>query len=230
MKRAVLILFVFISLTAISQTKSNLTISTTGTSNLKIRLGEYRYSLQDRTTTFQEMNPGTYDLVIYQWQKKPDGNSDYVQVYNKNVQLTAGRHTEISILRFGKVSWDEGPIVADNWNDNYNNPWPSQGGYQHNRNVQAVDATQFAQIRKTINSEFGDANMLSVAKVALKNNLFTCAQIKDIAKLFFTDDTKLSFTKYAYDYVVDKGNYITVGDVFYSSLVKKELLYYIGNK
>jgi hypothetical protein len=231
MKKAVLILFVFLSLAAMGQNRSNLTISTTGNSNLKIRLGNNRYSFQDRTATFQGLQPGNYDLAIFQWQKKPDGRFDYVQVYNSSITLTANRHTEISILRFGKMAWDEGPIVADGWSDSYTNPDPTNPSNNSNGyNQQAIDNVQFASIKKSISSEFGEENMLRVAKVALKNNWFTSKQIKEIANVFFSDDTKLSFGKYAYDFVVDKGNYIVVGDVFYSPQKRIALLDYIGNR
>jgi hypothetical protein len=224
------LLAILFSYTVFAQNKSNLTISTTGSSNLKIKLGNNRYTFQDRTATFQGLNPGNYDLIIYQWQKGPDGRFNYIQVYNNTIKLTASRHTEISILRFGKMAWDEGPIIMDEWDDSYKNPDPEAQGDHYNYSQQPMSDEQFATIKKTINGEFGDENMLRMAKLALKNNYFTTKQIRDIAKLFFTDDTKLSFTKIAYDHVVDKGNYITIADLFFSSEHKQSLLEHIGNQ
>ncbi|MBK8300355.1 MAG: hypothetical protein IPK90_07875 [Chitinophagaceae bacterium] len=59
------------TLFCLAQIKGNVTISTTGTNNLKIKFGGKQYSLQDRSVTFQSLEPGNYSLIIYQLQQKP---------------------------------------------------------------------------------------------------------------------------------------------------------------
>ena len=115
-----LLIAAFTSIT-FGQNYSNLTIGTTGTTNLKIRFAGKQYSLQDPKVTFQSLTPGTYKLAIYQLQNKGNGQ-EYVEVFNNDVTLTAQKHLEVMVLRFGKVVWDAGDIVKDDWNQTYQNP------------------------------------------------------------------------------------------------------------
>lgn len=225
--------FVIATLFCLAQNTSNLTISTTGTSNLKIQFNNRKYSLPDRSVTFQSLQPGTYPLTIFQLQPKRGGGSEYIKVFDKTITLTAQKHLEIAVLRFGKTYWDENYIERDDWNENYNNPSPVRDnghGRDYNDRDQPATAAQFEAIKRAISNEFSDANKLATAKVVLKNNLLTTDQIKTLANLFFSDSNKLEFAKYAYDYCYDKGSYFTVAEVLFSSTNRRELLDYIGNK
>jgi hypothetical protein len=227
MKKIIFFLFsTFFISTAFTQNYSNLTIGTTHGANLKIRFAGKQYTLQDPKVTFQTLNPGTYGLTIYQWQNK--NNGEWIEVFNNNITLTAYKHMEIMVLRFGKVSWDEGYIVKDTWNESYQNP---QGNNQTNRQTnQAASDEQFQQIKKAITNEFSDADKLRTAKVILKNNLLNTTQIRSIMKLFFSDNEKLQFAKFAYDYCTDKGSYFTLGNEFFSSGDKDKLMDFINSK
>lgn len=107
------------TLFCLAQIKGNVTISTTGTNNLKIKFGGKQYSLQDRSVTFQSLEPGNYSLIIYQLQQKTTGGTAYTEVFNNNITVNAKKHLEVSVLRFGKIAWMKallnpmtGPIPA----------------------------------------------------------------------------------------------------------------------
>lgn len=227
----------FIGLFVTAQNNSNLTISTTGNGNLRIILAGKRYSLQDRSVTFQSLAPGSYTLTIYQWKLRGNGQgSDYSIVYDRSITLSANRHLEVCVLRFGNVATDEQAIDRDNWNENFRNPEPDrewrQGneGYDRRGYGRPVNETDFARIKKAISGEFYDEDKLTMAKVVLKDNWFTAEQIKQLGNLFFYDDNKLAFAKFAYDYCTDRGNYFLVADILFYESNKKELLKYIGNR
>ena len=225
-------LLVFFTSTLLAQSTSNLTISTTGTSNLKFKLGNYKYSPGDRTTSFQGLTPGTYDLVLYQLQPRINGGSEYVQVYNSSIKLTAGRHLEVTVMRFGKIAWDEGNIQADNWNDSYNNPSPlgADNTYTTGSSWEQMSAERFATVKGQVRKEFSSETQLAVAKAAIKNYWVTTAQVKELCEIFFGDDPKLALAKYAYDNCSDKGNYLNLLDIFFSSTNKNNLLNYINSR
>lgn len=229
MKKILFTLFSFLpAFFCLAQNNSNLTISTTGSNNLKIKFNEKQYSLQDRSATFQGIKPGTYSLIIYQLQLKGNGNKEYEEVFNNTIILKAQRHLEISVLRFGKTVWDEGDIAADDWANDFTNPVASSGngsGINH-----LVDNTQFEKIKKAINDQYYDDDKLVYAKVIVKDNLFTSEQVIALCKLFAYDDSKLNIAKYAYDYCTDKGNYFTVTSVFYYNDTRNELMKFIGSK
>lgn len=228
-------LFSLLVISLAAQTKSNLTISTTGTSNLKIIFNGYKYSLQDRTTTFQALSPGNYPLVIYQWRNR-NGISQYDKVYDGNIRLTAGKHLEMTVMRFGKTSWDESTIETDNWNENYNNPPVSDGnpiGNNNNYNNnyrEPIDATRFATIKKAVNAEFFDDDKIRMAKVTMKDNYFSTAQIRELINMISNDDKKLQLAKYAYDFCTDRSMYFTIAEAMFFSSNKKALLDFIAAK
>lgn len=228
MKKIMIFLCSFtIALCSIAQNNSNITISTTGTSNLKIRFGGKQYSLQDRSVTFQNLQPGDYSLAIFQLRRNSIGVNEYAEVYNKTVTLVNQKHLEISVLRFGQVAFDESTIEPDNWSSGSFNPSPTQGT---NTGYGAVTDEQFAMLKKTIFTSPFDDERLATGKIVLKNNMFTVAQIKDLCRGFTFDDRRLEFAKFAYDYCVDKGIYVTVQDVFVFPDSKTALLNYIKNK
>jgi len=237
MKQLTLLLscIIFLAISSVAQDRSNFTLSTTGNSNLKIIYAGKKYSLQDRSQTFQNQNPGTYSLVIYQWQNRQAG-AEYVKVYDGNIKLTNQKHLELTVMRFGKTAWDESDIARDDWNENYTNPRPNneQGGvYKNNNNgynQQPADATQYANVKKALSGEYNEEERLNLAKVVLKNNWFTTVQLKELAQTFYNEDKKLRFTKLAYDFCSDKGNYFTIAEIFYNSGYKKELIDYLGSK
>ncbi|MCX6317568.1 MAG: DUF4476 domain-containing protein [Bacteroidetes bacterium] len=224
---------------------SNLTISTTGASNLKIRLAGKKYSLQDRSLTFQGLAPGNYTLSIFQLQPKAfGGGTEYVTVFDRTITLTSQKHMEVCVLRFGKVAWDEKFIERDNWNENFQNPepdrdrWNSGGGgnggnggnWGNNNYREPVDPNQFARIRDMIKKEAFDDNKNSTARAIMKNNWFTAEQLKTIAGFFTFDNGRLQFAKFAYDYCTDPGNFFILGDTFVFDSNKQELMKFIAGK
>ncbi len=232
MKKIIFIICVFLfSVGAIAQSKSNLTINTTGTSNLKITFNGQNYSLQDRSATFQSLTPGSYPLIIYQWQVK-NGSGQYEKVYDGTVNLTAGKHVEMLVMRFGKTAWDEAAIAADDWNEFYTNPKNENDDWNYNGTdrMVAVNDYQFGLIKKALNDQYNEDERLNWVKVVFKNNLFTVAQIREIFKNFYNETKGLVFVKYAYDYCIEKNIYFSLADVFYSSDRKKDFIKFLSDK
>ena len=235
MKKIVLLLLFISSLSAhlLAQDRCNFTISTTGNSNLKIVFAGKKYSLQDRSETFQNQTAGTYSLVIYQWQAK-QGRDEYVKVYDGSVRLINGRHIELTVMRFGKTAWDESDIAPDSWNENYNNPRPIRDNDYNNNNQNGwqggATATEFANVKKALANEYNEEERLTLAKIILKNNWFSVAQVKEMAQTFYNEERKLRFIKFAYDFCNDKGNYFSLSDVFYSSSNRKDFISFLGTK
>lgn len=234
MKKVILTSFVLLfTIISYAQRNADLTIGTTGANNLKIRLNGKRISLKDKSVTFENMQPGTYTLSIYQWLKKPNRNYEYVEVFNNTVNLTAGKHIEVVVLRFGKVVWDEGFITDDDWNDGSNNG-PIGGGIGGNGSgygtQQPATEAQFKEIKNAINKAFSDTDKMVAAKAIMKNNWFTVNQIKELAGLFFYDENKLAFLKESYNNCTEKGSYFVLADLLFSTASKNDFMKWLGTK
>lgn len=220
------LLAALLSSIAFGQNYSNLTIGTSGGPNLKIRFAGKQYSLQDPKVTFQSLTPGSYPLVIYQLQNKLNGQ-EFIEVFNNNITLTAQKHLEVMVMRFGKVVWDEGYIAKDDWNKEYQNPFENR--QQANRD-RAIDNAQFQKIMQTLGSVYVESEKIATAKTILKTNLLNTTQIKAIMATLYVETNKLEFAKFAYDYCTDKGSYFTLTDQFYSSANKTDLMNFINSK
>ena len=231
MKKTTLILLSLLpALYVLAQANSNLTVSTTGTSNLRVKFNGKQYNLQDRTATFQNITPGTYTLVIYQQQIKSNGNIEYDAVFNNTVTLKPNRHVEVAVLRFGKTAWDESDVVNDNWSQDYNTDPIGNTGYNNELNKQPPNTAEFIKIKKAVTDQYFDADKLNFAKTIVKDNWLTADQVSELCKLFNYEDSKLTLAKFAYDHCVDKGNYFNVANTLYYASSKEELMKYIGSK
>ena len=227
MKKLSLLLFILaISYISIAQT-SFLSISTTGLHNVKFRLSGKNYTMEDITATFQDLRPGSYPLII--WQMQYTTKWEYVKVYDNTIFLTANKHVEMTVLRFGKVVWDEGTVERDNWRDGVISPISDDGTSTSNTNG-AIDRDGFDKIKKAIRDAIYPSSMITTAKTVMKNNFFTTTQITELCKLLGYDNYKVELAKFAYDYCVDKNMYFTVADAFEYPSSKTELMDFIRKK
>ena len=85
----------------------------------------------------------------------------------------------------------------------------------------------FAAAREAVRREGFDNGKLVVAQQVADKNYFTCAQVRELARLFSFDDRKLEFAKYAYGRTLDRNNYFIINDVFAFSKSKEDLANYI---
>ena len=63
-----------------------------------------------------------------------------------------------------------------------------------------------------------------------RNTAYTCAQIKQLLRVFDFDNNKVEMGKQLYDLCADKGNFFTIYDIFTFDSYKRQLMEYISNK
>lgn len=231
MKKIVLLVFIaFFSFEGFAQQKADLTIATTGNNNLRIKLNGRKITLKDRSVTFENLNPGNYALVVYQLQRRNNGGNNYVEVFNNSIRLIAGKQMEITVLRFGKVVWDEGFISNDDWNDNNSiGGGSNQNGNDYNNSVE-VTPEMFVSVKTQIEQSFNDGNKLVTAKAVMKNKLFKVQQIKELAVLFFSDSNRLEFLKNAYETCLEKHLYFSLGEALSFNPYKQDFMKWLGDR
>ena len=126
----------------------------------------------------------------------------------------------------------------------------SSGAVQSNTNVQGDQTTTSAStsatnsansnclypeaditsVKAALEKEDFEDDKLALAKQITAKKCLKAEQVKEIAKLFDFEETKLEFTKYAYDFTYDQDNYYLVNEVFEFSSSKEELNNYISGK
>lgn len=93
--------------------------------------------------------------------------------------------------------------------------------------IKKIDATKLAEELKSIEFEF---EKLLKAKVIVENNALTTADIIVLTEQLKFDNTKVLFLKHAYDFVVDKENFMTTLEQLQFETIKEELENYIKSK
>lgn len=96
-------------------------------------------------------------------------------------------------------------------------PWP-------------MNDNDFYNAKNSILSKSFDDSKLVIAKQIAGSNCLTSSQVRDIAKLFSFEDSKLDFAKYCYGYTFDLGNYYMVNDAFDFESTIDELNNYINSR
>jgi hypothetical protein len=193
------------------------------------------------------LNPGMHRIQIYSFRRNGrdrDGrdrdnrgwgnNRNGELIYNVNLNIRAGMHTDIIINRFGRVFVDE-QIIDFRGDDNGNNGgWYNNGGGWNNGNngngwLQPMDQNSFQQLKRTVQNESFDDNRLSILRSVLPNNGISTAQVRELIQLMSFEQNKLELAKFAYRYTTDRNNYFMVNDLFSFGNSKRELSNYILN-
>ena len=86
----------------------------------------------------------------------------------------------------------------------------------------------FAYTLQSIKNKSFDSERLKIAKHAAATRSLVSSEVVEIAKLFTFESTRLDFAKYAYEYTIDKKNYVIVYDAFQFSSSTSELQDYIA--
>ena len=181
---------------------------------------------------------------------------DYRLVYTASVNIKPLFSTTIQLNRFGKAQIIEQPIRGNNrgWgnddrrrddrsyngddrkndrdynnngrNDDYgrNNGYDNSGGYSHTISNEDF----FAAERVMERENFDDARLL-YAKRLMDDNYLSAEQVKELARFFSFDNSRLDFAKYAYSKTTDKNNFSVVCNAFSSNNSKDQLMIYIRN-
>lgn len=204
----------------------------------QVQVGNSEYQITD-------LNPGFHRIQIYavnnnNRRRGVFGNNRDELIYNSNINIRRGMHTDIIVNRFGKVFIDEQAIDNrndDGWNnrdDRNNGGWGNDRnndgwGNNGNNRYQPMEQQKFQQLKQSVERSNFDDNRMDLLRSVIPNNAFTAQQIKELVQLMSFEQKKLELAKYAYRYTTDRGNYFIVNDAFNYGTSKTELTRYIAS-
>ncbi len=225
-------LFCLLSVLVAAQNGAFFTIGTTGSINLKITLNGKNYSLFDKFVTFQNIQVGTYPIVIYQAQYEGAAGFVYKKVYEGDLTLSAGKHLELVVLRYGKVVWNEGELGKDDWANQWFNPGSGTdfGNAGMAGTATVMSDENFTFLKNILARESSDYRRLEIAPKYLNKNLFTARQIATLCEAYSSDYIRLDFAKLAYPFCYDKGSYFVVAATFSSTYMRDDLMQFVGRQ
>lgn len=87
------------------------------------------------------------------------------------------------------------------------------------QSTNCVGKTPISQVNlsaavKLIKKQFLDINQFNKGKEIVSKNCLSVEQIMVLAKIYSTDEEKLEFSKYCYDFCTDPKNYSKVNSIF----------------
>ena len=135
---------------------------------------------------------------------------------------------DLGNLRFGAQMFANIPNKGK-YNEMINKPMPPQPPVGPEPCI--VTDQEFSQIIISIKKEsFNNTKLVLARQILRSKQCFTVRQVKEIAKLFSFDDTRLDIAKFAWDYTIDRDNYYQVADVFSFKSHKDQLMKFLEGK
>lgn len=181
--------------------------------------------------------------------------ADYRLVYTASVNIKPLFTTSIELNRFGKAQIKEQPMrggydnrgwgnddrrkndrdYSDKNDRDYNNndrngrndDYGRNNGYDNNSYNRTISNEDFFAAERVMEREnFDDARLL-YAKRLVAESYVSAEQVKELARFFSFDNSRLDFAKYAYSRTTDKNNYSVVCNAFSSGNSRDQLMNYI---
>ncbi len=237
-----IVLFLGLSILAVDTFArgSELNISLWNHSKFVIELDHQRYQ-SDCDFSMNGLNPGKHRVKIYTERRNHNhcGNGGMVSIHydgfvdiprNSKVIARVDRHRclkIVDIIRYrplgdncGNSGYGNGGNHQCNSSCNHGHEQLAQCG---NGGFATLDAgysngcmsnREFERLLCSINEAWFDSDKIRIAKQKIRHTHMSSNQVRRIMETFSFDNTKLKFAKFAYDFVVDPGNYYVVNDAF----------------
>ena len=238
------ILMSVISFAAIAP--SRLVVAAEGNASIKVTVDGNRFDQQStgNSVIFENLQPGFHAVKVYQLTDKRHGlfsrrqQTEYRLVYSASVNIKPLFATRIELNRFGNAQVIEQPMRGNygrdrdersnnrgyNDNDGYHN---SDRGRRDNAYIRTINDEDFFAAERVMQREnFDDARLL-YAKRLMDDNYLTAEQVKELARFFSFDNSRLEFAKYAYANTTDKSNFSVVCNAFMSAGGRDQLMIFI---
>lgn len=223
-----------------------LSITSMSVDPIRVMVDGRQVQVGNREFRISNLNPGYHRVQIYAVKNNNNkrrgifSNNRDELIYNSNLNIRRGVHTDIVVNRFGKVFVDEQAIdnrYDDEWNnrdDRNNGGWGNDrnnDGWGNDRNsrYQPMDHQKFLQLKQSVERNNFDDDKMELLRTVLQNNAVSAQQVKELAQLMSFEKNKLELAKYAYRFTTDRSNYFIVNDVFSFGTSKTELTRYIAS-
>jgi hypothetical protein len=146
-------------------------------------------------------------------QKRMEGCGEQEPNQNNNIQSNNTNTTLTS-----------NPVNTDSNTNNLNNT----NGLNNGKCLNAIGNNEFLSLRNSLLNKSTYFEKQSLASNFLQNNCFSTLQIKDLAKFFTSEQTRLDFVKKAYSKITDPHNYEQLLESFLTAALRFELAKFIG--
>jgi len=186
---------------------TTLSIASVVANGLQVEVDGYLYQSAENSLIIQNLSSGYHSVIVH--------TNDFLNpklLFNQQVELRDGVHTDITINRFGTAMKDERGVEGV--------------GYL---NLLPMSDYDFTRALETIGNEWRDEDREVVMRQIVDFNYFTTQQVINMLSHFSFDARRLSMAKYAYGKTLDRQNYYLVNNTFTYRSSKEQLADFIHN-
>lgn len=170
-------------------------------------------------------NSETVTTVDTQVEESSDGNS----YHYSSTTTTTTTSSSSSSSTSGNVDFFNDSADDDFENDDFFNEG-EETNVASTKCDFAMSSSDFNSAKQSFNKKSWEDDKLEFAKNTSQSSCMTSEQIRDMAKMFDFESTRLEFAIFAYDYAFDKANYSKVNEVFDFEMTIDELEEAISKK
>ncbi len=179
---------------------ATLSVATILPEALEVQIDGYSYFAGTNNITIPNIYSGYHRVVVY-------GAAS--QLFNQDMLLQDGIHTDITINRFGTATVDERtfayPVIE----------------------ILPMSYFEFSQALSALNAEWFADSRMSLAEQIIDLHYLTSDQVGQIMQLFTFDEDRLTIAKMAFAKTVDPQNYYLLNQLFMFSSSKEDLATFI---
>ena len=243
MKKMFTLIPIFLLFAATSFAVNNrLSVSSVNDQQIRVIVDGRTYQQSRASNSEIELNDlsvGYHSIKVYRGVRGGRGRVEQVLIYNSNLYLRNGYHTDITINRFGKAFVDEQVLGKyEGQNGGYGNSGYGNSGNGHGSagngnagngswNQQAMSERNFTQLKETLKQEKFDDNRIAIAKTAIRGQWISTAQVRDLLAVLSFEQNRLDLAKFCYQYSSDFENYYLLANAFAYSSSKSEFMRFI---
>ncbi len=159
-----------------------------------------------------------------QYYAHPNGFVPQQNVYNPNVYNNSNNNPYDN---YNPNANNLNNNSNNNQNGNYNNPNAYNNGNLNAGPQGIMSYKEFEALKARIRQNTFDRKRVETAKTLTKQSVLTSNQIVEIVQLITSDNNRLDYAKFAYDYVSDRDNYMIVVETMAFESSKKDLQRYL---
>lgn len=197
-----------------ASTPNRLVVSAAGKKNIRIVVDEKTINSQlgGNGSVFENLSPGYHSVYIYQYGRL---------MYSAAVKIKPMYELSITLDGHGNAIIGEQQMSSKELCEVH---YGDAANYEP-----SITYGDFEGIKAMMADARFDQQRLQIARKAVDNYEISSVQVKAMARLFVSEDTRLEFAKYAYGKTPDKNNYFIVCNTFPFGDNKADLTNYIRN-
>ena len=219
--------------------KSDLNVRMWDNSIFTIKMDNHIYN-NKRSFNLKNIAPGSHYVKIIKKRKKHHGHGFFVKtIYQGYINIPSRKKVLMRVKGKNQLSFKFIKKPHNNHHgveQNGNNGTHAHEGYGSNGHQDGygfqpscMNSGSFNRLLEAIENEPFDNGKLNVAKQAVALNHFNTEQVALIMDQFTFDNSKLEFSKLAYNKTVDKENYFLISSKFTFNSNANKLSEYISH-